>query len=150
MTLHETSPLTPQAWEALSSAATLKGPPMPTNKATYVRWDAMPRERLNDKLERRYITGQHVTLAHFNLAQGCLVPTHQHESEQFSFVLQGCLRFRLGADGGEVVEVRGGEVLLIPSGLPHSAEALEDSVVSDAFSPIRGDWLAQRDDYLRR
>jgi quercetin dioxygenase-like cupin family protein len=123
---------------------------MTATKTTHVRWDDMPGERLNDKLERRYVTGQHITLAQFFLAKGCIVPTHEHESEQFSFVLRGCLRFRLGAEGGAVVDVRGGEVLLIPSRLPHSAEALEDSEVSDAFSPIRGDWLAQRDDYLRR
>jgi len=119
-------------------------------KTTLVRWDDMPRERLNDKLERRYVTGKHMTLAQMYLAKGCLVPKHDHESEQFSFVLQGCLRFRLGADGAEEVDVRGGEVLMIPSWLPHSAEALEDSVVSDSFSPIRADWVEKRDAYLRR
>ena len=110
----------------------------------------MARERLSDRLERRYVTGQHLTLAQFFLARGCLVPTHDHESEQFCHVLEGCLRFRMGADGGEVVDVRGGEVLLIPSRLPHSAEALEDSRVIDAFSPVRSDWAERRDDYLRR
>ena len=123
---------------------------MNTTKATHVRWDAMPGEPLNDKLTRRYITGQNATLAQFFLAKGCLVPKHEHESEQFTFVLKGCLRFRLGADDGEVVDVRGGEVLLIPAWLPHSAEALEDTEVSDVFSPIRADWLAKSDDYLRR
>ena len=123
---------------------------MITAKATHIRWNELPRERLNEKLERRYVTGQHLTLAQFFLAKGCVVPTHEHESEQFSFVLEGCLRFRLGADGAEIVDVRAGEVLLIPSRLPHAAEALEDSVVSDSFSPIRADWLEKHDDYLRR
>ena len=123
---------------------------MITSKATHFRWNDMPRERLNDKLERRYLTGQHITLAQFFLARGCLVPKHEHENEQFSHVLEGRVRFRLGADSGEVVEVAAGEVLLIPSRLPHSAEAIEDSVVADSFSPVRADWLQQRDDYLRR
>ena len=34
--------------------------------------------------------------------------------------------------------------------MPHSAEALEDSIVFDAFSPTRKDWLEKRDDYFRR
>jgi len=123
---------------------------MNTTEATRVRWDDMPRERLNERLERRYITGRHLTLAQFHLAKGCLVPTHVHESEQFAHVMRGCLRFRLGDDGAEVIDVHGGEVLVLPSNVPHSAEALEDSVVCDAFSPIRSDWAAQRDDYLRR
>jgi quercetin dioxygenase-like cupin family protein len=123
---------------------------MITSKATHIRWKEMAGERLNDKLERRFVTGQHLTLAQFFLARGCLVPTHQHESEQAAYVLQGRLRFRLGAGGGEVIDVGANEVLLIPSGLPHSAEALEDSVVADSFSPVRSDWQEKRDDYLRR
>ena len=123
---------------------------MNASLATHVRWNDLPRERLGEKLERRYVTGQHLTLAQFFLARGCVVPTHEHESEQFAHVLSGCLRFRLGADGAEAVDVHGGEILMIPSRLPHAAEALEDSVVADAFSPVRTDWLEKRDDYLRR
>ena len=123
---------------------------MMTSKATHVRWNDLPRERLSDTLERRYQTGEHITLAQFFLAKGCLVPRHDHESEQFSHVVQGRLRFRLGTEGDEVVEVAAGEFLLIPSRLPHSAEALEDSVVLDSFSPIRSDWAEKQDAYLRR
>ena len=123
---------------------------MSFSQATHVRWDDLPRERLGELLERRYVTGQHLTLAQFFLAKGCIVSSHLHESEQFAHVLKGLLRFRLGADDVEVVDVAAGKALLIPSRLPHAAEALEDSVVADAFSPIRSDWLEKRDDYLRR
>ena len=123
---------------------------MSVTQATHVRWDDMPRERLSDKLERRYVTGQHLTLAQFFLAKGCIVPKHEHESEQFANVLKGRLRFRLGADGAEVVDVAAGEVLMIPSRLPHAAEALADSVDADSFSPVRSDWIAKDDGYLRR
>jgi quercetin dioxygenase-like cupin family protein len=122
---------------------------MTTLQAKRIRWDDMPRERLNDKLERRYINSEHITLAQFHLATGCLVPTHSHPNEQLSHVLSGRLRFRLGADGKDALDVRGGEVLVIPAGLPHSAEALEDSVVADAFSPVRSDWIEKHDAYLR-
>ena len=122
---------------------------MSVTQATHVRWDDVPRERLNDKLERRFVTGEHVTLAQFFLARGCIVARHAHESEQFSHVVSGCLRFRLGEDGAEVVDVKAGEFLVLPSHLPHAAEALEDSVVLDSFSPIRRDWVEKRDQYLR-
>ena len=123
---------------------------MSVTQATHVRWEDLPRERLGPLLERRYISGQHLTLAQFFLARGCIVPMHEHESEQFAHVLQGCLRFKLGPDGGELIDVHGGEVLMLPSHLPHAAEALEDSVVADSFGPPRSDWIAKRDDYLRR
>lgn len=123
---------------------------MGVSQATHIRWEDLPRERLGPLLERRFVNGEHLTVAQFFLAEGCLVPTHEHESEQCAHILRGKLRFRLGADGGEVVDVAAGEILLIPSRLPHSAEALEDSIVADSFSPIRNDWIEKRDDYLRR
>ena len=51
---------------------------------------------------------------------GDTVPPHSHENEQFTHVVRGALRFRLGVDGAEEVLVRAGEVILIPSGLPHA------------------------------
>ena len=119
--------------------------------ATLHRWDEMPKERLSDDLERRFITGERVMLAHFYLKRGATVPAHAHENEQISYILEGHLRFRLGEDGdGEIVDVRAGEVLCIPPGVPHAAEALEDTLDVDIFSPPRQDWLDKTDDYLRR
>jgi unsaturated pyranuronate lyase len=123
---------------------------MKASSATLTRWDDMPRERLGPLLERRYITGEHITLAQFFLARGCVVPKHSHASEQMTHVVRGKLRLRLGPDLAEQVEVGPGEVLLIPPDVPHDAEALEDTMALDAFSPIREDWLGRRDDYLRR
>jgi quercetin dioxygenase-like cupin family protein len=123
---------------------------MKASSATLTRWDDMPRERLGPLLERRFITGEHITLAQFFLARGCVVPKHAHASEQITHVIRGKLRLRLGANLEDTFDVGPGEVLLIPSDVPHDAEALEDTMVFDAFSPIRKDWLERRDDYLRR
>jgi quercetin dioxygenase-like cupin family protein len=72
---------------------------------------------------------------------------HDHESEQMTYVLSGALKFLV--DGREVV-VREGEVLHIPSWLPHQAEALDDTFEMDMFSPIRQDWLDHTDDYFHK
>ena len=56
-------------------------------------------------------------------------------------MLAGRLRFVVGGD--EQV-VSAGESVFIPSEVPHSVEALEDSVVLDVFSPVRDDWVAGR------
>jgi quercetin dioxygenase-like cupin family protein len=42
--------------------------------------------------------------------------------------------------------VREGEILHIPSGVEHQAEALEDTFELDVFSPIRQDWLGPVED----
>jgi quercetin dioxygenase-like cupin family protein len=112
-------------------------------------WDDMPKERLNDLLERRLITGDRMMLTHVYLKKGCVVPRHSHENEQITYVLEGMLRFWIGEDGADVIDIGPGEVLHIPSNVLHKAEALEDTLDVDIFSPPRQDWLDKTDDYLR-
>jgi quercetin dioxygenase-like cupin family protein len=121
---------------------------MPT-AARHFRWDDMPKENLNPLLDRRLITGERMMLAHVYLKKGCVVPRHSHENEQLTYVLEGALHFWLGEDESEEVVVRAGEVLTIPSNLPHKALALEDTLDVDVFSPPRQDWLSGTDAYLR-
>jgi quercetin dioxygenase-like cupin family protein len=120
-----------------------------TATARHYRWDEMPRETVNPLLDRRLITGERIMLAHVYLKKGCVVPRHSHENEQLTYVLEGALHFWLGEDESEEVVVRAGEVLTIPSNLPHKAVALEDTLDVDIFSPPREDWLAGTDAYLR-
>jgi len=118
-------------------------------KATWYRWDDLPREDLHERLARRLITGDRVMLAHVYLKKGCVVPRHSHENEQFTYILEGALQFFIGADGAEEVVVRAGEVLHLPGNVPHEARALEDTLDVDVFSPPRQDWLDKTDGYLR-
>lgn len=114
----------------------------------FFRWKDLPRERVTDQLERRLITGERMMLAHVYLDKGCIVPRHSHENEQLTYILEGALRFWIGEDGAEEVVVRAGEVLHIPSNVVHKAEALEDTLDVDIFSPPRQDWLDRTDDYF--
>jgi quercetin dioxygenase-like cupin family protein len=117
--------------------------------ATLYRWKDLPKEQLKPDLERRLISTERLMLAHVYLDKGCIVPKHSHENEQLTYILEGVLRFSLGDDESEVVEVAAGEVLHIPSHLPHKAEALETTLDVDIFCPPRQDWLDGSDDYLR-
>lgn len=115
---------------------------------TLTRWSALPLEKVTDHLDRKLITGERIMLAHVLLKRGCIVPKHQHENEQFTYILEGALKFFLGEDGSETIEVRAGEVLHIPSMVWHRAEALEDTLDLDIFSPPRQDWLNHTDSYF--
>jgi quercetin dioxygenase-like cupin family protein len=117
--------------------------------ATHYRWEDMPKEALKPDLERRLISAERMMLAHVYLQKGCIVPKHAHENEQLTYILEGVLRFWLGEDESEVVDVAAGEVLHLPSNLPHKAEALETTLDVDIFSPPRQDWLDKSDAYLR-
>jgi quercetin dioxygenase-like cupin family protein len=117
---------------------------------THYVWDEMPRERVTDLLERRLITGNRMMLAHVYLKKGCIVPMHSHDNEQLTYVLEGGLRFWIGTEDAEPVDVLPGQVLVIPSNVPHKALALDDTLDVDVFSPPRQDWINKTDDYLRR
>lgn len=121
-----------------------------TEGVTWHRWDDMPKEKVNDLLERRLITGDRMMLAHVYLKKGCLVPMHRHENEQLTYVLEGRLDFTIGDDRSQQVSVGPGEVLFLPSNVPHEALAAEDTLDVDVFSPPRQDWLAKTDAYLRK
>ena len=115
----------------------------------HFRWDDMPIEQVKEGLGRRLVTGERMMLAHIYLDKGSVVPLHSHDNEQLTYVLEGALHFWLGEDESEEVVVRAGEVLHIPSRVPHKAVALEDTLDVDVFCPPRQDWLDGTDAYLR-
>jgi len=121
-----------------------------STKVRHFRWDDMPKERVNDQLDRRLITGDRMMLAHVYIKKGGIVPLHHHENEQLTYILEGALKFWIGSETGETIVVRAGEVLVIPSNVPHKAEALDDTLDVDIFCPPRQDWLDKTDAYLRR
>jgi len=112
----------------------------------YIPWNTVEREKLNDLIDREMVVGNKVMLARVFLKKGAHVPKHQHHNEQVTYILEGALKFAI--DGKEIV-VRTGEVLCIPSNMPHEAWALEDTLDLDVFDPPREDWLNKTDNYLR-
>ena len=115
----------------------------------HYRWDELPREELSQSIGRQLITGDGAMLAHVHLAKGAIVPKHSHHNEQFTYIVSGLLRFWIGEDEAEVVDVHAREVLHLPAHTPHKAEALEDTLDLDIFTPPRQDWLDGTDAYLR-
>jgi quercetin dioxygenase-like cupin family protein len=118
----------------------------------FAKWDEIPRETVTEDIDRRLFTGERMMLAQVYLDEGAIVPWHSHENEQLTWVVSGALRFEIGTEGTDDVEevvVREGDVLYIPSNVPHMAEALEDTLDVDIFSPPRQDWLQGTDTYFQ-
>jgi len=115
-------------------------------QAKYIPWNTVERETLNPLIEREMLTGQNLMLARVIMKKGAHVPLHHHHNEQVTYIMEGALKFAI--DGKEIV-VKAGEVLCIPSNMPHEAWAIEDTIDLDVFNPPREDWLNRTDDYLR-
>lgn len=101
-------------------------------------WDQVAKQQLDSLVTRQAIHGAAMTVARFEIRKGGGVPTHSHSNEQISMVQQGRVKFVL--DGAESI-AGAGDTVHIPPNAPHSAEALEDAVVIDLFSPPREDWI---------
>jgi quercetin dioxygenase-like cupin family protein len=110
-------------------------------------WDSVKKEVMNEKIWRKVISGEKAMLAQIFIAKDGIVPEHHHESEQITYAQEGVIKLEM--EGKEVV-LQQGDILLIPSNVPHSAVALEDYFGLEIFSPIRIDWLTGKDDYLRK
>ncbi len=110
-------------------------------------WSRLEKEQLNPLFARQVIHADTLTVARVFLSKGCVVPRHSHHNEQISSIEKGRLKF-VFPDSEETIGP--GEILRIPGGVPHSAEALEDTEGVDIFAPVREDWRSGDDAYLRR
>ena len=112
----------------------------------HVPWHTIELEDLNPLLQRQFVVGHDIMVARVLMKKGCIIPLHSHYNEQFTYILEGALKFWVD---GKVIVVNAGEVLTIPPHMPHKAEAMTDTVDLDVFNPPRADWINKTDQYLR-
>ncbi|MGB5382536.1 MAG: cupin domain-containing protein [Lutimonas sp.] len=114
-----------------------------------INWDEVPTEIVTPSMHRKLIYGEKLMIAKMKFKEGFLVPLHEHHHEQITHVLQGKIRFWLGKNKEEVMDLTDGDVLVIPSNLPHEALMMTDVEEIDTWTPLREDWLDGTDDYLK-
>lgn len=108
------------------------------NTPRVLHWSELPIDRPMPLIDRQRVMGDNMMISRVQLARGFHIASHQHENEQIVVVLSGHCRFGLGdehASDHRTVDVRGGDVLVLPSNVPHSCDALEDTLILDLFSP---------------
>jgi pterin-4a-carbinolamine dehydratase/quercetin dioxygenase-like cupin family protein len=118
-------------------------------EAAHYAWKDVPEEMVNASMWRRIVTGERLMVAKMRFKDGFVVPQHHHVHEQVTQVTSGRLRFWLGADRSQVVDVGPGEILVIPPNLPHEVLCIGDVEENDIWTPRREDWLNGTDAYLR-
>ena len=88
----------------------------------------------------RFVHGDGVTMVYWRVGQGALLPEHSHPHEQISNVITGSFEMTVG---GEARVLEGGDVAVIPSNVLHSARALTECYIVDAFQPVREDYRGE-------
>ena len=84
------------------------------------------------------VHGEKTLMGQFKIARGSAIPSHSHPHEQTGFLVSGKVRFNVD---GEIMDAEAGDSWCLPGNVEHSAEALEDSVIIEVFSPVREDYL---------
>lgn len=107
-------------------------------QATVHSWDKVKGDNPVARLSRRIVSGEKAMVARVELEPGCEVATHHHEMEQIACVMSGRVLWRLGEPGApdyREEEVVGGQVVVLPSNVPHGVTAFEQTVIFDVLSP---------------
>ena len=113
----------------------------------YKTWADMPQTEMGPKTRRRLISGEKVMMVQLTMAKGAAVSEHKHPHEQITHVVSGSIEFEVG---GEKRTLNSGDVICIPSNVPHGAIALVDTVTLEVFSPPREDFLSGgKADYMK-
>lgn len=77
-------------------------------------------------------------LVRHQMRKGWRGSRHRHPREQMVYVVSGRIRVKVDDAWHEAAE---GDNFIVTSNADHEAEALEDSVVLDIFTPAREDYL---------
>lgn len=104
-------------------------------------WKTVPIERMNDDIARQMIVGANEMIVRWEFRKGGVAGRHSHPHEQIVMMVSGRLRLAVG-DEEKILGSR--DIVVIPPDVPHEAEALEDTVVIDIFSPPREDFLSDQ------
>jgi quercetin dioxygenase-like cupin family protein len=96
-------------------------------------------ERINDKITRRLVSGEHGMIVWWSIKKGAHAAAHKHENEQIFWIIKGRMKFRLG---GQTKLCKTGDIAVIPGGVEHEAWFPENCEVIDVFTPPRADFLA--------
>lgn len=115
-----------------------------------LNWENIPTEIVNPSMERKIVSGEKMMIARMKFKDGFRVPLHNHVNEQITQVISGSIRFWFGESKDQVMDLHAGELVVIPSNLPHEALMIGDVEEIDSWAPPRQDWLDKTDNYLRQ
>ena len=115
-----------------------------------LNWENVPSEQVTPEMQRKIISGEKMMIARMKFKDGFVVPLHSHINEQITQVISGTIRFWFGDNKDQVMDLGAGDVIVIPSNLPHEALMIGDVEEIDSWAPPRADWLDGTDDYLRK
>jgi quercetin dioxygenase-like cupin family protein len=100
--------------------------------------DAKGKLLIEGIIKKTLVYGDKTLMCEFELKKGSKVPPHKHPHEQTGYLVSGKLAFMVE---NKRYELKAGDSWCIKGNVEHAAEALEDSLAVEVFSPVRDDYL---------
>ena len=110
-------------------------------KENFFFWPILPEREMGKGVTLQEVHLNNLMVTRVVMEKDSEIPLHSHPHEQITIVIRGKLRFNLG--GVEKI-LRAGEGVKIPSGVEHSAVALEECECLDAWHPIKEDYIIEK------
>ena len=102
--------------------------------------DDLKQETLVEGFNVRFVHGDSMTIAYWDITQGAILPEHSHLHEQIANIMEGTFELTIN---GQTKRMKAGEVAVIPPNAPHGGKAITDCRIIDVFHPVREDYLQQ-------
>jgi len=103
----------------------------------FLKLESIPEKEIVKGFHAKFVHTENMTIAYWRVEKGASLPMHAHIHEQVTNVLEGEFEMTV-AD--KTSTCRKGEVVTIPSNVPHGGKALTDSIILDIFQPAREDY----------
>ncbi len=85
----------------------------------------------------KFVHTDQMTVAHWEIKAGSILPLHDHPHEQIVNMIEGELEMTIE---GVTRIMTAGQTYAIPGNVPHEGKALTDCKVIDVFTPARDDY----------
>jgi len=97
----------------------------------------IPEKELVPGIFVRMVHMEGTTVMHVRIEKGAVLPEHHHVHEQVTNILEGELELTVG---GQKRLCKAGDIVTIPSNVPHSAVSHNGCTAIDVFQPVREDY----------
>ena len=112
---------------------------MKKNSELFIEGKSIEWEKVGEGVRRRIMGyDPNLMMVHVEFKKGSIGYLHKHPHTQVTYIESGSFEVQIG---GEKKILGGGDCYFIPPNIDHGVVALEDSQLTDVFTPVREDFL---------
>lgn len=101
-------------------------------------WEDVTERQLNTVVRGRIVETEHLMACRITAPKGGIVKPHSHPFDQITHMLRGKFLWQIEGEAPRIVQA--GDVMVLPAGVAHGGEVLEEAEYIDMFAPPNPDF----------